>query len=132
MPGKEILDLGVVGIALILLWKGLDIIRIQLTAKKLTSYDGIPLMSPLACQIDPQHFAHVLEAHGMLLEMKESIDAGQFNCVWKGRDEVRDFMELSKQSLSLMQTMVDEIKGLRRDLVHARIQRVQQGEAGDG
>lgn len=125
MPTKEILDLGLVGIALVLLWKGLDIIRLQMTTKKLAAYDGIPLMSPLACQIDPQHFAHVLEAHDMLLTMKEQIAAGNFGCAWKGRDEVRDLLEI-------MKTLVVEIKGLRRDLAHAQIQRVQPGETGEG
>ena len=132
MPTKEILDLGIVGTALILLWKGLDIAKMQLATRRATNGEGHPVMSPLACQLDPQHFGHVKDSHAMLIDMKEGMDSGAFSCVWKGRDEVRDFMELSKQSLALMRTMVDEIKGLRKDLAHARIQRVLPKEPGDG
>lgn len=114
MPPKEILDLGAVGVCLVLLWKGLDIAKLALMSRKSVNGNGIPLMSQLACQLDPQHFSHIAETHSTVAELKTALDAGHIGCVWRGRDEVRDLLEL-------MRRLLDEMRGLRTDMGSADI-----------
>lgn len=122
MPPKEILDLGLTGLALIVVWKVLDFAKWVLLKKQGVSSNGTPLMSALACQMDPQHFAHIKEVHEMMSDAQDTVktdhatlqalkrqaEQGGF-CAWHGRDEVRDLLEL-------MRTLVTEIRGLRGDL----------------
>lgn len=109
MP-TDIAELGIVAFALMVVWKLLDVGKqVFLTKRIINGNVKVPVMSPLACQVDPQHFGRIKEIHKYTENVSERIARGQFSCEWKDRDEVRDFAQSIKD-------LTNEIKGLRLDL----------------
>lgn len=73
-------------------------------------------LSPLACQVDPEHFAHLRQVHGMVSAWDDQIHAGAFSCVWKDRDEVRDFLDVIRAGTTATEVLTVEVRNLAREV----------------
>lgn len=74
--------------------------------------EKVPYMTPLACQVDPVHFQRVKEMGQSIGRWDDMIQRGEFSCVWKSRDEVRDYIEsqrLLHNSLKELTTAVGNL-----------------------
>lgn len=118
------LDYGVAGATLITLYRVLGIMQHFLLTKAGSvpvsadaTGDKVQSMSPLACQVDPQHFQRIVEIdrkvgdiHDYTEVTREKISQGAFTCAWQGRDEVRDLLETMRAMTTAMQGLTNEMK----------------------
>ena len=99
------------------------------------SPQGVPLMSPMACQIDPKHFERIREMDARTLRtaeltehISEALDAhrehyhenvatavasGAFSCAMRGRDEVNSLFELLRNIAEKLDRVADELEKTR-------------------
>jgi hypothetical protein len=130
----DALEFGIVGIALIVIYKIVDVGKALLLAKKLNgiaSVDVKPIstMSPLACQVDPNHFKTILDTKKntdairqyteankeTMKEVRQGVASGEFGCLWKDRDEVRDFIEGMGSLTQAMYKLTKEVERSNND-----------------
>lgn len=109
------LEFSVVATSLILVWKLLDV------AKQLFLSNKVPVANQnLACQQDPLHFQRIKEIHKYTEDTQTDIAAGKFSCQWKDREEVRDYIEASRNSTKALEEVSSELKLLTQELVKTR------------
>lgn len=121
-PTKSLLDLGIVGLALLVAYKGLDILGSVLLSKKAAATAAampsttVPphMMTPLACQSDPQHFERIRETHNLVQQQAAQLANGKLGCAWKGRDEVRDMLESMRALTTAVGALAEEMREQRR------------------
>lgn len=111
-------ELGISGALVVVIWKMLDLGK-QLFLEKRSNGSGggvsksPPMMTDLACQVDPLHFQHVKETHAMVKEWNSRIDRGEFTCAWQQHavgDMLHNMKDLSKE----LHSIVAELKDMRR------------------
>ncbi len=94
------LELGIVGVALIVMWRGLGILSDSLAKKR-------------EVREDERSYAElgqlIKSIHDYTLRAQRSEDSGRHSCFWHSRDEV---ILLT----TTMQAILKEIVGLRNDL----------------
>ncbi len=113
MAQYSLLDLGIVGLALIILFKMLDVVKCLILSKR--GVDGYaPSQSTLACQIDPQHYQRIRDIYTMAKEHGASIASGKFDCVWKDRDEVRDLLESMRRLSESMDKLTKALEDKKK------------------
>lgn len=105
------LDYGIVGFALLLVWQVLSVVKILILSKKMEQTQGT-----FACQTDPLYPNRVKEIHECMNGMKEKILHGDFQCNWKDREEVRDFMEALREQTKAAHETTGAIHALTREL----------------
>lgn len=102
-------ELGGLGLVFMLLWRISGIFQYKITGKIGQTRDG--QMTEMQCMIDPTHFARIKEMSFDVKKIKQYTDSNievmeqvrkgvqgeKFGCVWDGRDEVRDLMDLLKE-----------------------------------
>ena len=108
----------VAGGCLLLVW---HIAKLVLTrpAEAGAGGEGSPAvagMTPLACQIDPLHFQHIAEVADTVRVWDDKIHAGDFSCVWRDRDEVRDFLEASKDGVRIQAENLEATRELTTEV----------------
>lgn len=109
MPDMNLVDWGVAGVLLMFIWKLLGILSAQYMSKRNIS----PTMTPLACQIDPQHYQRIKDIHGYTQSVSRMIDQGAFACQWKDRDEIRDLLDAMKEQTREMRVLASELRKSR-------------------
>lgn len=106
------LQFGLVGFVLILMWYVLNVGKTLFLASKAKEKD----ISPLVCQQDPLHFQRIREIHDYVKSTETQINHGEFSCQWKDREEVRDYIELTKKQLAVSEQVVKAMDGVVREM----------------
>ena len=92
-------ELGVVGVILVVLFWVLHFTSRMLLAKK-----GV------VSRTDPS-IAHLIEElHAMTVNTEKQKNQGNFNCVWRGRDEVRDLMDTMRRMVTAVEANTLELR----------------------
>lgn len=112
-------QLGVMMVLVIILYKALDLVK-ALAMSKLFPEQVRNRSGELACQQDPLHFQRIQEIHDYTKLVAKQIDHGDFACQWKDREEVRDYLDVAKSQVTAMQSVVNELRLLRQELVITR------------
>lgn len=102
------IDFGVTIALLIVIYRGLTLASQLYAAKKIPQ----PM---LACQQDPKHFQRIMEIHEMTVDTEKNKLAGNFQCLFKDRDEVRDLMDIMKQNVQATKDLTIELRLTRND-----------------
>lgn len=98
---SPILDLGIVGLVLMVLWKFLDVAKLWWLTKNGRG-DVLALDRKLPCLYDPSYFErmknieensehsahHAIDNKDTMRRIRDGIADGAFGCSWKDRDEV--------------------------------------------
>ena len=50
------------------------------------------------------------EMHAMTTDTEKQKQQGQFGCAWRGRDEVRDLMEIMRSLVHATEELTDELR----------------------
>lgn len=103
------LELGIVGLALIVMWKITD------AGKQLFLASKVPQMDP-ACPRDPILGQYIKEIHDYTETVQTQIAQGEFQCQWRDRDEVRDFMEIMKNQITASKAQTRAINELTAEM----------------
>lgn len=104
MPTPNPVELGVVGILLIVLFWVLKYLTTTQLVKK--GAVGGPCTDPITRQ-------RVKEVHNYTEGVQTQIAAGDFKCAWHGRDEVRDLLEAQRENTMAMKMLTDELRTTR-------------------
>lgn len=80
----KIIEFGVVGLALIIVYRLSGIVGHLVLHKK-----GIAA----ACQVDPMCMQRIEAIHEHTEDITQRVNRGDLQCAWHGRDEVRDMLE---------------------------------------
>jgi len=130
MVDSAALEFGVVGLVLIILYRVLEVGKTILLAKKINGNDNVHVaarQSTLACQVDPTHYNRIKIIDGnirsimeytdknkeIMGEVRKAVAAEKFQCLWKDRDEIRDFLEGYHGLTKAMIDLTDEVKRLK-------------------
>ena len=101
MDQPNLTEFGVIGVVLIVLfWVMKFATDIMLSKKAHTQY---------RC-VDPIIKQQIREIHTMTTDTEKQKDGGHFACAWKGRDEVRDLMEIMRQMVHATEELTAELK----------------------
>lgn len=105
-------EFGLVGFSLLIVWKILEVMKTQYLMKRGIS-DAGNVEIKTACMVDPMYPQRIKEVHESITKIDQGIASGIFQCAWKGRDEVRDLLEIQR-------TLIAEMKLLREEMVRTR------------
>ena len=114
----QMLDYGVVGFALIIIWKLLDIGK-HLFLNKKGLAPSIPVdfnIHTPHCKYDPLYAKRVEYLEKSINNMDLLIAEGRFDCQWKGRDEIRDLLEIMRGLATATENNTNEVKALANEL----------------
>lgn len=107
MTGYAPLDFGLLGVALIVIYKLADLLKSLYLSRKGNDNGAVTL------RLDAMTAQRIKEIHQHAERMSQSVDRGMFACAWTGRDEVRDLMENLRE-------LSNEVRLLRNELQKAR------------
>jgi hypothetical protein len=107
------MEFGVVATSLILVWKLLDVAKQLFLANKVPS-------GPEQLSYDTLMRQRVKDIHNHCEGIQSDMDRGEFGCQWKDREEVRDYIDITKRQVTAMESMVREMGLLRQELVITR------------
>lgn len=116
-------EFGAIGFALMIIWRLTGILQYKWTGRQIKNGD-IPMMTPLACQVDPQHFQRIINIDSKtdtirnytvanepaMRKVRDGVGAGTFSCVWKDRDEVLMHVSAMRELTKAMNALTVEIK----------------------
>jgi len=100
MDQPNLTEFGVIGVVLIVLFWVMKFATDMMLAKK---------AQPAAC-VDPIIKQQIREIHTMTADTEKQKDSGHFACAWRGRDEVRDLMEIMRQLVHATEELTAELK----------------------
>lgn len=83
MEYPTVAELGVAGVLLLVLFWVLKFATTTRMVRK-----GV------AAAMDPVTVEHIKEIYSMTVKTEQQKAAGQFKCLWKDRDEIRDLMDI--------------------------------------
>ena len=119
----EIMEYSLAAVSLILVWKLLDVAKSLFLANRIATSPS----SNFACQQDPKYGERIrridqrmLDVHTYTEGVQLQIAKGEFGCQWKDREEVRDYIDITKRQVEVQEAMVAELKLLRQELVITR------------
>lgn len=64
----------------------------------------------LACQQDPMHYQRIKEMHQATMDTEKKKQHGDFECMFKDRDEVRDLIEMIRASVQATKELTQEMR----------------------
>lgn len=100
MEAPNFTELSVAGvIAVVLFWV------LKFTTTLLLARKGV-----VTTELEPLVRKEIKEIHYMTTNTEHQKDAGQFSCVWKDRDEVRDLMEAMRKLVTATDALTQELK----------------------
>ena len=102
MDQPNLTDFGVVGVVLIVLFWVMKFATEMIASKKIPTPNG-------RC-LDPIVRQQIRELHTMTMDTEKQKDGGHFNCAWRGRDEVRDLMEIMRSLVHATEELTAELK----------------------
>lgn len=111
---------GLVGAVLILMWYVLNVGKQLFLASRKREEPQTSQIAQLACMRDPLYVQRLHEIHDHTKRVDEHIVHGEFGCQWKDREEVRDYIDITKRQVVAMESMVREMQLLRQELVTTR------------
>lgn len=112
MPEMNLVEWGLTGVLLMIVWRLLGIVSAQYMSKRNIT-PATPTITALACQVDPQHYQHIKEIHQYTQSVARMIDQGAFACQWKDRDEIRDLLDAMKEQTREMRVLASELRKSR-------------------
>ena len=104
------LDLGITGLVLIGAWYALSIVRQTFLGTR----------TPTASSMRQMDHQRIKDIHRMSTDTDNHKKAGDYSCVWRGRDEVRDSLELQRDVLDMPTQLLTALKDLTTELRLAR------------
>jgi len=125
---KSVLDVGVVGLSMIVVYKILDVVgnigKMWWMGRNGKSADGAVYMSKIQCMTDPSHFERIKQmakqldfvhtysqANEPVLKMiREEVPKGGLSCTWKDRDEVLNMINAMKDNTKAVVALTYEIR----------------------
>jgi len=113
---NTLLDYGALGLALMIIWKILDIGKQVFLSKKAPA----PPLLQMPCAHDPLYVERIKRIDNSIGKMDTMIAEGQFFCQWKDRDEVRDMMEVMRALNSAVERNTAEMSKLTSELHKTR------------
>lgn len=126
----QIIQLGIVGIALIVMWKLLDLVKLWWVTRDGKAADGAGYMTRLQCMVDPAHFERIKtmarqvdwifgyskDNEPTLRTIREKVPAGDFGCTWKDRDEVLQMIQTIKDNTEAQEAVAKAVNDLTTEL----------------
>lgn len=108
----------VAGSCFALAWRVLDRAWAVVEAKVSSSPSSLTGSPPgfLACQVDPLHFQRIREVHEKVESWDVRVQRGDFSCVWRDRDEIRDLLETLRSSSTETRNALREMTRALRSL----------------
>lgn len=103
------LELGIVGIALIVIWKITDAGKQMFLANRVPSSEAI-------CPRDPVLGKKIDEIHDYTESVRTQIAQGEFHCQWRDRDEIRDMLEIMRNQTNASKAQTRAINELTAEL----------------
>jgi hypothetical protein len=104
MEPVNVTEFGVTGIVLIVLFWVMKFASDMLSKKTGNGRPGNgTCLDPIAKQ-------QIRELHTMTTDTEKQKDSGHFNCAWRGRDEVRDLMEIMRQLVHVTEELTLELR----------------------
>lgn len=125
MPvNNDMMQLGIVGLALIVMWKMLDLAKLWWITRNGKTMDGVASMSKLQCMKDPLHYENIKrtaanvdwllkysKTNEPIMQMvREGIPKGDFGCTWKDRDEVLNMIHAMKENTRATNYLTTELR----------------------
>jgi hypothetical protein len=117
---NTLLDYGAVGLALMIIWKLLEIGKHLILSKKINNSPGTPALLQMPCAHDPLYVERIKRIDASIGKMDTMIAEGQFHCQWKDRDEVRDLMEVMRALNGAVERNTAEMSKLTSELHKTR------------
>lgn len=105
----QLMEFGVVGLALIVIYRLLGIGQQVILSKK----GLISTQAATPCQVDPMYVQRIVEIHQMTKDTEQKKAEGQFKCQFKGRDEVRDLLESIRTLTIAVERLTKTMNGNR-------------------
>lgn len=116
----SLFDYGALGLALMIIWKLLDIGKHFVLSKKPGVSPVSPALLQMPCAHDPLYVERIKRIDASIGKMDTMIAEGQFHCQWKDRDEVRDLMEVMRALNSAVERNTAEMSKLTSELHKTR------------
>ncbi len=105
MDQPNLTEFGVIGVVLIVLFWVMKFATEMLAAKRIPT-TGYRCVDPIIKQ-------QIKAIHTMTADTEKQKDGGHFNCAWRGRDEVRDLMEIMRRMVHATEELTEELKRTR-------------------
>jgi len=125
MEQPNLTEFGVIGVVLIVLFWVMKFASTFFMAKKTDRCPEYMELTKLVREMhvlysDPMVRQQIKELHTMTLETEKQKNKGHFNCVWRGRDEVRDLMDTMKHMVEATEALTVEMRLSRNGVGKAK------------
>jgi hypothetical protein len=107
------IEYGIVTFALLIVWKLLDVAKTLFLAKKV---EPAAVAGQFPCVVDPEYSPRIKAIYEMTKATESDKAAGRFECHWKDRDEVRDFMEAIRAQTAASKLQTHAVNELTKEM----------------